>query len=204
MSTLSVTTVSSANGSTDLTVRSGNVYAGAIVFSANGNGFVLQGNSSTNTMVVNSSAVTYNLTVTYSTVNAASFAVGSNFVANTTTLNANGFVANSTGVYDSSDNLRSIPVSAKSTSYVLTSSDNGKTVSTNAGVTVNGAVLTTNQIFTVFNNSSANITITIGTGGTMYQAGTANTGNRTLQQYGVATILMVASNTFVISGAGLS
>ena len=35
-------------------------------------------------------------------------------------------------------------------------------------------------------------------------AGTANTGNRTLQQYGVATILMVSSNTFVISGAGLA
>ena len=60
MSTLSVTNISSANGTTDLTVRSGNVYAGAIVFSANGNGFVLQVNSSTNTMVVNSSAITYN------------------------------------------------------------------------------------------------------------------------------------------------
>ena len=41
----------------------------------------------------------------------------------------------------------------------------------------------------------------------MRQAGTANTGNRTLAQYGVATILCItggATPTFVISGAGLS
>lgn len=228
MSTLSVTNISSANGTTDLTVRSGNALAGAIVFSANGNGFVLQGNSSTNNMVVNSSAVSFNTSVSFSSINASSFTVGSTFIANSISLNSNGFianstslnsngfvvnstslsangiVANSTGVYDSSDNLRSVPVISKTAAYVLASSDNGKTVSTNANITVNGALLTANQIFTVFNNSSANISIIAGTGATVYIAGTANTGNTTLAQRGVATVLCLAANTFVISGAGLS
>ena len=39
---------------------------------------------------------------------------------------------------------------------------------------------------------------------TLRQAGTSNTGNRSLALYGVATLMCVASNTFVISGVGLS
>ena len=38
----------------------------------------------------------------------------------------------------------------------------------------------------------------------MYLVGTSTTGNRTLAQRGLATIVCVASNTFVISGGGLS
>ena len=51
-------------------------------------------------------------------------------------------------------------------------------------------------------NSSSNITIN--QGGTMYLAGTSSTGNRTLSQRGLATIVCVSSNTFAISGAGIS
>ena len=43
----------------------------------------------------------------------------------------------------------------------------------------------------------------MGGGVTLRLAGTAATGNRTLARYGVATIVCVASETFVISGAGL-
>ena len=38
----------------------------------------------------------------------------------------------------------------------------------------------------------------------MYLAGTSATGNRTLSQRGLATIVCVSSNTFAISGAGIS
>lgn len=50
MSTLSVTTVSTANGTTDLTLLSGNSSAGDIVISSNGYGIVLSGNSTSNTL----------------------------------------------------------------------------------------------------------------------------------------------------------
>jgi hypothetical protein len=69
---------------------------------------------------------------------------------------------------------------------------------------VNGATLSINQVFSVYNNSAASITITQGTGATMYLAGSATTGNRTLAQRGICTVLMVGSNTFVISGSGLT
>ena len=126
-------------------------------------------------------------------VNAASYSVGTSFVAN------------STAVYDTAGNLRSTPINSQSGAYVLASSDNGKTVSiTTGGVTVNGALLSTGQMFGIFNNSGSSQTITSGAGVTMYLGGTATTGNRTLAQYGYATAIMVAANTFVISGAGLT
>jgi hypothetical protein len=38
----------------------------------------------------------------------------------------------------------------------------------------------------------------------MYLSGTSTTGNRTLAQKGIATIVCYSSNTFIISGGGLS
>jgi hypothetical protein len=55
----------------------------------------------------------------------------------------------------------------------------------------------------VYNDSAANITITA-TGVTLRLAGTATTGNRTLAQRGIVTILCVGTNDYVISGAGLT
>jgi hypothetical protein len=60
---------------------------------------------------------------------------------------------------------------------------------------------------TVFNNSGSSQTITQGTSVTLRLAGTATTGNRTLAQYGVATLLCVtdgASPVFACTGAGLT
>lgn len=112
---------------------------------------------------------------------------------------------NSSGIYDSAGHLRSTPINSQTSAYTLASTDNGKTISiTTGGVTVNGALLSAGQMFGIFNNSGSNQTITSGTGVTMYLSGTATTGNRTLAQYGYATIIMVSSNTFVISGAGLT
>jgi hypothetical protein len=71
-------------------------------------------------------------------------------------------------------------------------------------VTVPASVFSDGQAICIYNNSASNQTITQGSTATLYLAGSATTGNRTLSQRGVATILCVASNTFVISGAGLT
>jgi hypothetical protein len=105
---------------------------------------------------------------------------------------------------DSKGEIRAVPQLVKSTSYVLASSDHGKHISTNSGVTVNTGVFTVGQNVTIFNNSSSSITITQGTSVTIYQAGTANTGSRTLAQKGLATLLCVGTDTFVINGGGIS
>jgi hypothetical protein len=57
---------------------------------------------------------------------------------------------------------------------------------------------------TIFNNSASDQTITQGSGTTLRAAGSTSTGNRTLAAYGVATILCVGSDVFVITGTGLT
>ena len=92
----------------------------------------------------------------------------------------------------------------KTSSYILTASDIGTLVQTNATVTVNQDIFTAGNATTIYNNSASNITITQGTNVTFYLAGTATTGSRTLAQRGVATVLCVSSNVFVVSGSGLT
>ena len=116
-----------------------------------------------------------------------------------------GNISVSGSITDGIGNVRTIPINSQTSAYVLVATDNGKFISiTTGGVTVNSGIFTAGQNIVIFNNSSSAQTITQGTSVTMYQSGTTNTGNRTLAAYGVATILCVASNTFVISGSGLS
>jgi hypothetical protein len=112
-----------------------------------------------------------------------------------------------TSVSDSIGNLRSIPINGKSAAYILAATDNGQMISiTTGGVTVNSGVFASpyGQTISIYNNSTSPQTITQGAGVTLRLAGTTATGNRTLARYGVATIVCVASETFVMSGAGLS
>jgi hypothetical protein len=143
----------------------------------------------------------------YPTSNTSGFNLGntiSRWVITANSITTSGNVTSSASVVDVSGDVRSIPQNSKSATYELASSDNGKHISTTAGVTVNGAVLSTSQVFSIYNNSASSITVTQGTGATMYLAGSATTGNRTLAQRGICTVLMVGSNTFVISGSGLT
>lgn len=109
------------------------------------------------------------------------------------------------GASDASGSFRVIPQNSKTASYTLVATDTGKHISiTTGGVTVPSGVFTAGDVVSIYNNSASNQTITQGASATLRQAGTANTGNRTLAQYGIATVLCVSSNAFVISGAGLS
>lgn len=108
-------------------------------------------------------------------------------------------------VTDSKGEIRSVPQNTQTSAYVLVAADSGKYISiTTGGVTVPSGVFSAGETVTIYNNSSSDQTITQGTSVTMYQVGTANTGNRTLAQRGLATVICVASNTFVITGGGLT
>jgi hypothetical protein len=110
-----------------------------------------------------------------------------------------------TTVADSIGNVRLVPQNAQGSSYVLVAADSGKHISiSTGGVTVPSGVFSIGDTVTIYNNSGSNQTITQGGSVTLRQVGTANTGNRTLSQYGLATVLCVASNTFVITGGGLT
>jgi hypothetical protein len=98
-----------------------------------------------------------------------------------------------------------IPQEAKTSSYTLTATDVGKHISiTTGGVTVPADIFSAGDAVSIYNDSASNQTITQGDSVTMYLGGTATTGNRTLAQRGIVTVLCVASNTFVIAGAGLT
>jgi hypothetical protein len=98
-----------------------------------------------------------------------------------------------------------IPQNSQTTSYTLESTDNGKHISiTSGGITVPQNIFASGENVVIFNDSGSNQTITSGIGITMYLAGTASTGNRTILQRGLATILCISDNRFVVSGAGLT
>lgn len=143
----------------------------------------------------------------YSYVNDLSGAAGITGPAGTTgftgSAGANGFTG-SIGFTGSAAPLN-IPVVNSAVAYTLTASDIGDYVNiTTGGVTVPSGVFSSGDVISIYNNSASNQTITQGAGVTMYLVGTATTGNRTLAQRGLATILCVGSNEFVITGGGLT
>lgn len=101
--------------------------------------------------------------------------------------------------------LKGLPQNEQTSAYILVASDTGKHISiTTGGVTVPSGVFSAGDVVTIFNNSSSSQTITQGASVTLRQAATTNTGSRTLAEYGVATVMCVAANTFVISGTGVT
>jgi hypothetical protein len=105
---------------------------------------------------------------------------------------------------DSKGELRLVPLNTATSAYTLTATDHGKCISTSSNVIVPPSIFTAGQNAVIFNSGTTDITITQSTSVTMYQVGTANTGNRTLAQKGLATVYCVTTNTFVITGGGLS
>jgi hypothetical protein len=107
-------------------------------------------------------------------------------------------------ITDSKGELRSVPQVTKSLTYTLVASDHGKHISTTANIEIPAGVFSTGQTVSIYNNSGSNISLTSAVSVTAYQVGTANTGTRTIAQRGFVTIVCVASNTFVVTGGGLS
>ena len=114
-------------------------------------------------------------------------------------------VTGAAAVSDSVGNLRTIVQNSQSSAYVLVATDNGKFISiTTGGVTVPSGIFSAGQNVVIYNNSSSVQTITQGASVTMTLAGSTTTGNRSLAANGVATVLCTGSNTFVITGQGLT
>lgn len=169
------------------------------------------GNFSTNVITANSySGSGANLT----SLNASSVSSGTLDNARTTASSSNGASTivsrdasgNFTGniISDAGGNVRTIPANSQGSTYSLLTSDIGKVVITASNVTVPNTTFTSGDVVSVFNNSASNVSVLSAGGVTVYQAGTANTGTRTLQQRGVATVLCTGTNTFVIAGSGIA
>jgi hypothetical protein len=110
---------------------------------------------------------------------------------------------NQSGPIDSTTlGFRGIPQNQQGGAYTLVLADAGKHISITTGGVVIPASSTAFPVGTtivIFNNSNATQSITITTD-TLRQAGTNNTGARTLAVYGVASLIKVATTLWVITG----
>ena len=104
---------------------------------------------------------------------------------------------------DAAGNVREIVNNTKTGAYTLTANDVGELINTNSNVTIPSGVFSAGQGVTIYNNSSSNISI-VRSSVTAYTVGTSTDSNKTLAQKGLATVMCVSANTFVVLGGGLS
>lgn len=107
---------------------------------------------------------------------------------------------------------QTVPQNAQTGVYALQRSDAGKHIYyTQATSTILYIPTTANVAFangtTIMlisrTTSSANVTVTPNSGVTMYLAGNTTSASRNLTTYGIATLIQVASNTWMIYGTGV-
>jgi len=132
-------------------------------------------------------------------------AINSGTIAGTTAINTSGAITTTGTISDGTGPIRRIPQNAQTAAYTLVATDVGKHISiTTGGVTVPASVFSIGDNVTIFNNSTSNQSIVQGAGVTLRAGGQTTTGTRTLANYGVATILCVAADVFVVTGTGLT
>jgi len=103
--------------------------------------------------------------------------------------------------------FRGLNTANQNAGYTFVAADRGKAI--NAGTagsfTINNSVFVAGDIFTFTNTTGSNCTLTQGAGVTFRLMGASGTtGNRTVADFGVATIIAQAANVFLIGGPGVS
>ena len=117
------------------------------------------------------------------------------------TINAATTVSDTGTIATTSVGFRGTPKSTNATG-TLALTDNGKvlSVSTNQTIPANASVaFPIGATIVLINNSASSITVSI-TSDTLRQAGTSNTGTRTLAAYGACTLIKESSTTWWIMG----
>jgi len=126
-------------------------------------------------------------------------------LANTSGVLFNGTLQLAGDLIDQYGYVRDIQVVDHASPYVLVSVDAGRTIATQgANVYVPNAVFFKNDVITLWNNSSSDANVVQTASVLLYNAGDGGLGDRKLGARGICTMLCVAANTFVISGAGMT
>jgi hypothetical protein len=88
----------------------------------------------------------------------------------------------------------------KTTDTTLNTAKVAQCIAVTAGVTIPASVYAAGDSFSIYNDSSSSITLTQGSGLTLRQSGTSNTGNRTLAARGMATIWFNSATEAIVMG----
>jgi len=114
-------------------------------------------------------------------------------------------VSVSANLFDGLGNVRTVPANSQTAKYTASIGDNGRFISiTTGGVVIPSGIFSAGQNFTIYNDSTSAQDVSSAVGVTTYLVGTATTGLRTVAERGLATVFCVGSNTFVITGGGLT
>ena len=96
-------------------------------------------------------------------------------------------------------------VNARTSGYSAVASDNGKLITMTTGdLSILSGVFSAGDAISVANISNSQFNILQGSGTTLYLSGTTQTGNRVLAAKGLCSIICVSSNTFFVSGGGIT
>lgn len=117
------------------------------------------------------------------------------------TISADAAVSDTGTIAAASPGFRGLPLSSNATA-TLALTDAGKmlVVSVNQTIPANASVaFPVGTVILIVNNSASTITVAITTD-TMRQAGTSNTGTRTIAAYGECSLLKIGATTWIASG----
>lgn len=207
-----ISTTGNANvgnlGTAGLITATGNITGGNVLATvdvgATGNVWANAGSlrtTATTANVFNATATTVNI------AGGASLAV--NIGNSSGTVNLSGNVQGNTNGF--AIGYRDIPQISLAANTTVALTDAGKhyhsTSSSNLVLTIannSSVAFATGATINIINQGTGNITIAQGSGVTIYLAGNSTSANRTLSSYGVASITKVATDTWFLSGVGLT
>ena len=137
---------------------------------------------------------------------------GSGSPASRMEINKDGYVYIKTGnldvetgtVSDSIGNVRKSYKNEQANAYTLVAADSGRVIGAQNTITIPASVFGDGDMITIVNYTAGNITLTQGSGLTLYNSGDASTGNKTLATRGMATVWFPAGTTAYMSGTGIS
>ena len=107
-------------------------------------------------------------------------------------------------ISDSKGDVRKSFKNEQAGTYTLVAADSGKVIGAQNTVEIPPSVFGDGDMITIVNYTAGNITLTQGSGLTLYFSGDASTGNKTLATRGMATVWFPAGTTAYMSGTGIS
>ena len=184
-------------------IFAGGANASSVIATVSNTGVAINGNVTANNIIgtsPNVSLVAGNYTWTFDSNGNAAFANGNVTLSGNISGNVAGFAIG----------YRDIPQIALSANSNVALTDAGKHYySTTAGnltltlVDNSNVALPVGATMTIVVNAAGNVVVTQGTGVTLYMAGSSTTGNKVVGAYGMASVMKVAANTWVINGTGV-
>lgn len=102
---------------------------------------------------------------------------------------------------------RGLNGNSQNAGYTFVADDRGRSVNANTAgnFTINNSVFSASDIITFINTTGSNCTLVQGSGVTFRLMGaTGTTGNRTVADFGVATIIAQSASVFLVGGPGVS